>query len=143
MTEFQSRPSGSQGPAGELLRNALSRIPTVFGRLKFLASLRDSGSGRYIYPALAGAMGEDALDWTLRYSHHQVFSNWLTFSLAQQKSDLDEFMSEHQARVSSLHYRDLVPTTARDVERLLFFTDLETLLELFDFDAGRSSPIRE
>ena len=125
------------------MRNAVLRIPTVFGRLKFLAGLRDPSSGRYIYPALADAMGEDTLDWTLRYSHHQVFSSWLTFSLAEQRSDLDEFMSEHEARVASLHYRDLVPPTARDVERQLLFTDLETLLELFDFDAGRSSPIRE
>jgi hypothetical protein len=37
----------------DLFKNTLSRIPTLFGRLAYLASLRDSNSGIYRHYGLA------------------------------------------------------------------------------------------
>lgn len=81
---------------------------------------------------------EDA-DRTLRHSHHQVFSQWLGFSLREQKEDLDEYLKVAGGPAHSLPYRQLAPATARDVERQLYLTDLETLLELRKFERAGSS----
>jgi len=66
-----------------------------------------------------------------------VFSEWLAYSLAEQKADLDDFL-RGQGHIpgqpfnwsASLPYRAVIPPAARDVERQLYLADLETLLEL-------------
>ena len=111
-------------------RRALSEIPTVFGRLVYLASLRDPVTGEYSHDLLSQAMNGEEADRTLRQAHHQVFFQWLTFNLADQKADLDEYFGENPL-LSVAEYRDLAPRSARGVERQLYFSDLETLLELW------------
>jgi hypothetical protein len=106
------------------------RVPTIFGRLAYLASLRDPSNGRYYHPVLSPALGSEEADTTLRKSHYQVFSQWLSFGLAEQKADLVEFLESAEARMEIGRYREFPPPTARDVERQLFITDLETVLEL-------------
>ncbi len=64
-------------------------------------------------------------------------------SLEEQKDDLDGFLREGNASRQAVRYRDLAPPSARDVERQLYLTDLETLLELLRFEDGDVSPIRE
>jgi hypothetical protein len=119
-----------------LWRKTLSQVPTVFGRLAFLASLRDAATGRYSHEALLRILGPEDTDRALCNSHHQVFSEWLRFSLAEQKSDLDEYFSTTGISRQALEYRHLMPPTARDVERQLYLTDLETLLELLKYEHG-------
>ena len=117
-------------------RKTLSQIPTVFGRLAFLASLRDARTGKYSHEGLSRLLSEEDTDRTLCNSHHQVFSEWLSFGLAEQKADLDDYLSASGGSRWAMHYRNLVPPTARDVERQLYLTDLETLLELLRFENG-------
>jgi hypothetical protein len=115
----------------------LKGIPTQFGRLVYLASLRDSTSGYYCEPGLNSLLGPEGTDRAIRHSHHQVFSEWLAYSLAEQKADIDDFLRE-QGHIpgqpfnwsASLPYRSVIPPAARDVERQLYLADLETLLEL-------------
>jgi hypothetical protein len=121
----------------------LSPIPTLFGRLTYLASMRDPGTGRYAHPSLSRTLGPDEADQTLRQSHHQVFGKWLALSLEEQKSDLEQFLGETRGSRGPLHYRELPPPGAREVERQLYFTDLETLLELLDAGRGGAWETRE
>jgi hypothetical protein len=79
-------------------------------------------------------VGGEITDRTLCHSHHQVFSEWLSFPLARQKADLDEYMVASRAPFDLVPYRDIVPTTAHQVERQLYLADLETLLELLRFE---------
>jgi hypothetical protein len=116
-------------PEGELWRATLSQIPTVFGRLAYLASLRDPVTGRYALSRLAATDPED-VDRGLCQGHYQVFFQWLTSNLADQKADLDEYLGAAGEPRSASYYHDLIPRTARTVERQLYLTDLETLLEL-------------
>jgi hypothetical protein len=115
----------------------------------YLASLRDSTSGYYCEPGLAALIGPEGADRAIRHSHHQVFSEWLAYNLAEQKADIDDFL-RGQGHIpgrpinwgASLPYRSLIPPAARDVERQLYLADLETLLELLqvEYSGAFSAP---
>ena len=117
-------------------RKTLARVPTHFGRLVFLSSLRHSLTGRYVHQPLSQIVGGDITDRTLRHSHHEVFSAWLGFTLAEQKADLDRYLKASQAPLDLDQSRDIAPPTAHQVERQLYLADLETLLELLRFERG-------
>lgn len=136
LADFIAKPESMCGTAGDLWRKNLSRIPTHFGRLVFLASLREDDTGRYSHTPMIEVLGRDLADRTLRHSHHQIFAEWLNFSLSEQKSDLDDYLTASQLSPDALPYRELAPSTAHQVERQLYLTDLETLLELIRFDHG-------
>jgi hypothetical protein len=136
VSDFIAKPEAARGPATDLWRKTLSRIPTHFGRLVFLSSLRDALTGRYSHPPLSQIVGGEITDRTLCHSHHEIFSEWLSFTLAEQKADLDEYLVASDAPLDLAHYRDIAPGTAHQVERQLYLTDLETLLELRRFERG-------
>ena len=130
----------NRGPAVELWRKTLSQIPTVFGRLVYLASLRDEATGRYVHDGLTRLQGSDEADRTLCHSHQQIFAQWIASSLSDQKRDLDEYVMEIGGRIQSLwSHRDVVPPMAREVERQLYLADFETLLDLLQFDRDAAS----
>jgi len=136
VAEYLANSQTARTPGAVLWRNTLSQVPTVFGRLAFLAALRNPTTGRYSHEALLRVLGPEETDRALCNSHHQVFAEWLQFSLAEQKSDLDDYLRTAGNSDASFDYHRLVPPTARDVERQLYVTDLETLLELLKYEHG-------
>ncbi|MCL6505514.1 MAG: hypothetical protein K6T59_00670 [Bryobacteraceae bacterium] len=134
--------------AAELWRNTLAQIPSLFGRLVYLASLRDQNTGRYEHHGLAQLFGEEVADEALRESHAATFQDWLCYTLEQQKSDLDLYLAGLDTDKRTLldtwirlaPYRSLIPASARDVERKLYLADLETLLELLRNEYDVSAP---
>jgi hypothetical protein len=140
---FIANPDPARGPAAELWWKTLSRIPTHFGRLVFLSSLRDALTGRYAHEPLSQIVGREITDRTLRHSHHEVFSLWLGFTLAQQKADLDAYLMASHAPLDLVVYRDIAPATAHQVERQLYLADLETLLDLLRFEHGGAGSVPE
>ena len=127
-----------RGAISDLWRNTLSQIPSVFGRLLYLSSLRSSNTGAYEHHGLALVFGDKESDKALRKSHEQSFSEWLAFSLSQQKSDVDAYLStvgnNPEAIVNTwlrlTPYRNLMPASARKPERELFLLDFNILLQL-------------
>jgi hypothetical protein len=134
--------------AADLWRNTLSRIPTIFGRLAYLSSLRDPNTGVYMHYGLAQIFGEDTADQVLRQSHAAEFSRWLCLNLQQQKGELDKYFAELESDprtvlanwLKAAPYRNLVPAEARHVERQLYILDLEALLELLRNEYGVAVP---
>lgn len=147
----KTTPEARRQAAADLWRRTLSQIPAVFGRLAYLASLRDPNSGEYRHHGLATVFGPSEADEAMRESHALCFAEWLSYPLAQQKADLDLYVSTLEPERKTLigawtkfePYRDLVPETARAVERELFFADLEALLSLMRNECGVSLPDRD
>lgn len=148
MNPRSPRPALDRGAPADLWRNTLAQIPSVFGRLVYLSSLRDANTDTYRHFGLAQIFGDQAADEALRASHQQVFADWLQFDLEQQKADLDLYLVslEGDRRVivdtwiRLAPYRNLVPSAAREVERELYVKDLEILLELLRSECGVASP---
>jgi hypothetical protein len=134
--------------ASDLWRNTLSQIPTVFGRLVYLASLRNPNNGNYEHHGLSLVFGEDEANRALKDSHSAVFAEWLNFNLEQQKADLDLYLAglfedkrlvvETWVRLAP--YQNLVPATIRGVERRVYMSDLAALVELFRTAYGVAAP---
>jgi hypothetical protein len=137
-----------RGPVSDLWRNTLSQIPSVFGRLIYLSSLRGLNSGAYEHHGLSQRFGQRAANEALKRSHQDVFAEWLMFDLPRQKADLDLYLAGVVEQKGSLidtwlrlhPYRNVVPATARTADQLLFMVDFKAVLELLRCEYGVAVP---
>jgi hypothetical protein len=121
------KPKGAleRSATGDLWKHTLSHIPTVFGRLTYLASLRDLNSGVYRHHGLTILFGREESVKALKESHHQTFFEWIAFTLAEKSVDLRQYLEgleeplqmvvDHWLR--SRIYKTYIPTSARQMER--------------------------
>jgi len=130
----------------------VEQLPTRFGRLVYLAGLRNANSGVYKHHGLAQACDAAGAERIIRASHEAAFAEWLNLDLQRQHEDLDRYLSDvGEDRAAVLEtwgvlapYRALPPAAAGDAERLLYETDLEVILELLRAGcAATSEPERD
>ena len=137
-----------EAAAAESWQRTLSNISTLFGRVAYLASLRDANTGTYQHHGLSQRIGEESTDGILRRSHMAVFQEWLCFGLQLQKEEVEAYLSEVEGNRRDIiaswltlePYSKWVPAESRDVERKLFCTDLGFVLELLRAEYGVASP---
>ena len=148
MKGTKSSTAFERGAAADLWRNTLSQISSVFGRLAFLASLRNPNSGRYEHHGLALVFGKEEANQALKSSHSETFAEWLALNLSQQKSDLELYLSglkEDRRTVLKAWeklstYRHVLPASVKGPERRLYLADLNALIEVLRNSAdGRPS----
>ena len=128
----------------ESWNTTLHKIPTVLGRLAWLASLRNANTGTYEHFGLAQRTGTEVVHQLVRASHMDTFQEWLGFPLQQQKEEVEQYFegleedrTEALASWLSLPpYGGWIPPESRDVERMLFLNDLELILELVRAEYG-------
>jgi hypothetical protein len=138
----------NESSADELWRHTIGQIPSSFGRLVYLASLRDQNTGRYEHHGLSQMFGEEDSDQALRQSHEGIFDGWLGFDLQQQKEDMDLYLSAFHVEKRTIlatwirlaPYRNLMPTKVQEPERRLYLTDIEAILELLKNENDVASP---
>jgi len=136
--------------AADLWQRTLVQIPSVYGRLVYMGSLRDANTDRYQHHGLAARYSEDSAAEVLRKSHSELFQEWLAMPLREQKKDIDGYLSslnddkrlvvETWLRV--MPYRAVPPASARAVESDLFLSDFRILLELLKSEYGAAAPDR-
>lgn len=127
-----------RSPASDLWRRTLTQIPSTFGRLVYLCSLRDLNTGRYLHFGLAQRYDDAGAEAALRTSHIEAFEEWLAFTLEEKKADVDLYLSaldgDRQAIIGTWHllkpYTNVLPATAAEAQRELFLKDFETMLAL-------------
>src|SRR5882724_9266282 len=81
-----------RGARADLWKNTLLRIPTLYGRLAYLASLLEPDTGRYRHHGLAAVFGRNESNAALRDSHMEVFLEWLNLPLKDRHEDLNEYL---------------------------------------------------
>jgi len=59
MRRFKPKGVLERSAAADLWKHTLSRIPTAYGRLMYLGSLRDPNSGIYRHHGLSAAFGRE------------------------------------------------------------------------------------
>jgi hypothetical protein len=148
MPRFRPTAKLERSALADLCKNTLSRIPTVSGRLVYLATLRDVNSGTYRHHGLITTFGRDEAVRALRDSHRATFQSWLRLTLAEKNEDLRDYLMalddpqeevvEHWLQAGV--YRSYVPAGAIEAETDLFCRDLEILLELLRNEAVRRRP---
>lgn len=117
---------------------SLAAIPTDFGRLLYLSSLRDLASGRYVHEGLLAMYPEAAVQQGLAFCHQEIFFRVLEAPLEHQEWDLrscvagleGEFWGKLARWRETQFYRLLVPADVPPYLRELFHARVGTLLDL-------------
>jgi hypothetical protein len=123
--------------------NTLAVIPSAFGRLVHISTLRDLISGQYKHEGLEALYGAPAVHEALFYCHEEIFRKILETPLERQERFLREWFeslegesSEIAARWLQLDvYRMLIPLDTPEYLRDLFCSNFRLLLELVSEEA--------
>lgn len=145
--------NGEQGldrtAVGNLWRHTLAQVPSLFGRMMYLVSLRNPLDGRYAHHGLSARFGEEEAHRALLESHEETFASWIGRTVEQQKDDIDlYFMDPETDRRTAIetwlvHPPNVVPLTVRESERRLFMADFEALVEVLRSEENLRRPDRE
>ena len=154
VSEEHSNAPGSGSPppprdraTRDVWERTLAKIPSLFGRIVYLASLRNENTGKYQHFGLSQKYSDEEADLVLRESHEELFREWLTFPLDPQKRDLEEYLRglEDDLRtvvdtwLTLAPHRHIIPVRATTAERELYVSDLDLILELLQGEPSASS----
>ena len=116
----------------------LASIPNMYGRLVYIASLRDLSSGSYEHAGLAALYPPQAVQEALESCHYELFQKILETPLSIQAQDLSECLQgmagSYDSTLSQWRemeaYRVLLPGNIPDYLKELFFSNLRALIEI-------------
>jgi hypothetical protein len=104
----------------------LAPIPSEFGRLADVATLRDVTSGHYHHPALEEVYPESAVHQALLYCHEELFEKVVRTPLHLQEWDLRTHFARMDAPVAEIAFRWL------EIEHFRSFVPMGTAPHLCD-----------
>ena len=149
MPRFRLKGMLERNALADLWKHTLSQIPSTYGRLAYLASLRDANSGVYRHHGLSAAFGREESVSAMRKSHQDTFREWLGLPLSAKSADLIthfQNLEENPRDVitylaRAAPYLSQVPDAVSPAQRRQFKTEMEILLELIKNDsAGERFP---
>jgi hypothetical protein len=132
--------------ASDFVNLALSPIPSTFGRLAFLADLRDHHSE----PLAEMLYGKEQISAAIQKKHRELFFAWLGLSQSSQMEEVAEYLVDldgnHNATIAQLVqrwtqeklYEQLSFTAASESERELFSNAVRDILQLLHNRFGSS-----
>jgi hypothetical protein len=135
----------------DLWARDLSQIRTSYGRLVFLASLRNGNTGQYEYYGCPESTSIKSVSQALARVHEEIFREWVTYTLERKKADIELYISgldiDHAALVDAwlrlTPYKNLVPASIQGLEREKHVSDFEAILGLLKNVYGVASPDRD
>ena len=127
----------------------LAAIPSDYGRLLYVSSLRDLASGRYLHEGLAAIYPEEAVQQALARCHEELFARILETPLEQQEWDLRACLGalggDFEAIVARWQelesYRLMLPAGVPGYLHDLFCSNLCALLGLFAEERATCQPV--
>jgi hypothetical protein len=137
-----TKQSPNEPTAADFVDLALSRIPSAFGKLAFVAGLRQMNPDRDYYPAAIAAYGKEQIDAACRWKHREIFYAWQCAPLATQTEEVAQYLADQgngdnapiaqtiQQWIQERSYEKLIPEAAGEQERDLFSSDLRAILQL-------------
>lgn len=133
----------------EFTSRTLQVIPGDVSRLLHIATLRDLATGRYCHEGLAAIYSEPAVDQALRLCHEELFERVLETSLEHQEIEIRRCLGGFDSSASGVaqrwreheFYRFLIPSGVPVYLRLLFCSNLATLLQLIAAEDPVSTPV--
>ena len=137
-------------PAEESWVQDLYRVSTSYGRLVYLAGLRNSDSGRYEHYGVDSSVAV-AVSRSLKSLHEAIFREWIGCSLKAKMADIESYIAGIDrvdyaelidAWLRLTPYKNLVPAAIQGAERQRHISDFEAILGLLKNVYGVSSPDR-
>jgi len=125
----------------DFTQRSLSAISSEFGRLAYVAGLREPQTGAYSHSGLAEVYSPGGVQEALSATHELLFSRVLQLPLAQQLEDLNRCLADSDTREFSGIWKNaefqasLCPVGTTDGTNELFAANLEALLEVIENDA--------
>jgi len=122
----------------DITARTLAAIPTEFGKLLYLSSLRDISTGDYVHQGLVARYSREAVQQALGYCHQELFLRVLEMPLEQQEWDLraclegleGEFWGKLQRWRETEFYRLLIPSDSPDYLREIFLANVGAVLDV-------------
>jgi len=144
MPRFRPKGMLERNALADLWKHTLSQIPSIYGRMVYLASLRDANSGIYRHHGLSAAFGREESLNALRKSHEDTFGEWLNLPLPSKSADLVTYFQNIDENprqvvtylVRAAPYLSQLPDSASPAQRHQFKMEMEILLELIKNDSG-------
>jgi hypothetical protein len=128
----------------------LAQVETLYGRLVYLAGLRNPDNGRYEhYGFPPGTPTSIAASRNLRRIHETIFREWVGLSLELKKADIELYVASVDQGDKRLlvdawlrlrPYMNLVPASVQGPERQRHVSDFEAILGLLKNLYGVASP---
>ena len=144
MTPPEAKATGrpDQNCLEQVWEHTISQTPNLFGRLVFVASLRDPISKRYSHSSLESFAIPLDVDSHLRLAHQEVFQQWLRLTLGEQCGELGTYVNlnslEDPAIVKAWGHAErlhtLCPAGITSTERSVFVSDLLLVVRSLTYD---------
>ena len=117
----------------------LAVIPSDFGRLYYVSSLKDSETGRYQHDGLVDTYSADSVQEALIQCHEELFSRILETPLPEQERDLrkcldtagDKFWAIVETWRRDRSFQTMCPESLPSYLKELFCSNLTALLAIF------------
>lgn len=139
---------GQHERSGEIWVRDLVHIRTSYGRLVYLAGLRNYDTGRYEHYGSDAATRPQA-NRILKRVHEELFNEWVSYPLEQKMADIELYIAGIDqvdktelidAWLRLTPYKNLVPASIQGPERQKHMSDFEAILGLLKNVYGVASP---
>jgi hypothetical protein len=126
----------------------LAVIPSDFGRLYYVSSLRDSRTGRYQHDGLMDVYSDNSVQEALGQCHEELFSRILETPLAEQERDLrkclgaagSKFWTFVDSWQNDKSFQTMCPEGLPGYLKDLFCSNLAALLAIFSSQRVTADP---